>query len=175
MLLQEIYAREAMSEAGITGTLEIVHAETPKTIVNGKDYGLLFPKRIFQSKPKDIEILFIGMVTPKRRKFLDRFPDAMIVDSLRGRDDAIKGRDNEYFDLMARAKMVLCPDGDFIWTYRFFEAIACESFPIIETYDMLYNGFFANMTIPSYKEQYLFQTKFFNKEVMKKNFTIKPI
>ena len=69
MLLQEIYAREAMQEAGITGTLEIVHAQ--------------------------------------------------------------------YWDMMQRAKYVLCPDGDFVWTYRFFEAVACGAIPIIERWPYL--------------------------------------
>lgn len=55
MLLQEIYAREAMQDAGITGDLSIVHAEQPQTIVNGKDYGLLFPKRLFTFGNKTIE------------------------------------------------------------------------------------------------------------------------
>lgn len=141
MLLQEIYAREAMQEAGITGTLEIVHAETPKTIVNGKDYGLLFPKRIFQSKPKDIEMLFVGKHTSQREAFLSKFQGATIIYTDRGRDDSIKGHDQEYWDLMSRAKCVLCPDGDFVWTYRFFEAVACGAVPIIESYSSLYSGF----------------------------------
>ena len=60
MLLQEIYAIEAMQDAGITGDLSIVHAEQPQTIVNGKDYGLLFPKRIFTFENKTIKKLFIS-------------------------------------------------------------------------------------------------------------------
>lgn len=141
MLLQEIYAREAMKEAGITGSLEIVHDEIPKTIVNGKDYGLLFPKRIFQSKPKDIEMLFVGKHTPQREAFLSKFPEATIIYTDRGRDDSIKGHDAEYWDLMSRAKYVLCPDGDFVWTYRFFEAVACGAVPIIQSLCDMYRGF----------------------------------
>lgn len=141
MLLQEIYAREAMQEAGITGTLEIVHAETPKTIVNGKDYGLLFPKRIFQSKPKDIEMLFVGKHTPQREAFMSKFPEATIIYTDRGRDDSIKGRDQEYWDLMSRAKYVLCPDGDFVWTYRFFEAVACGAIPVTNSRHWMYHTF----------------------------------
>ena len=42
---------------------------------------------------------------------------------------------------MAKSKFVLCPNGDFIWTYRFFEAIACGAIPIIEDDLPLYDGF----------------------------------
>ena len=148
MLLQEIYAIEAMQDAGITGDLSIVHAEQPQTIVNGKDYGLLFPKRIFQSKPKDIEMLFIGKHSDKRDAFLANFPEATIIYTDRGRDESIKGHDAEYWDMMSRAKYVLCPDGDFVWTYRFFEAVACCSIPIVETWHDLYYNFWA-------KEEYI--------------------
>jgi hypothetical protein len=154
MLLQEIYAREAMSEAGITGSLEIVHAEQPKTIVNGKDYGLLFPKRIFQSKPKDIEMLFVGKHTYKRAAFLANFPEATIIYTDRGRDNSIKGHDAEYWDMMSRAKYVLCPDGDFVWTYRFFEAVACGAVPIIETQHDFYYRFWCYSQIPPIEGTY---------------------
>lgn len=142
MTLQEIYAREAMAEAGITGTLKIVHAETPKTIVNGKDYGLLFPNRIFHNEPKDIDMLFIGLHTEKRAAWLANFPNATIIYTDRGRDEAIKGHDEYYWDLMSRAKYVLCPDGDFTWTYRFFEAVACGAVPIVENWCEMYNEFY---------------------------------
>jgi hypothetical protein len=42
---------------------------------------------------------------------------------------------------MARSKFTLCPNGDFTWTYRFFEAIIFKSIPIIEDYTYHYNGY----------------------------------
>ena len=151
MLLQEIYAREAMQEAGISGTLEIVHAEQPKTIVNGKDYGLLFPRRIFKSQPKDIEMLFIGKHTPQREAFLRQFPEATIIYTDNGRNDSIKGYDSQYWDMMQRAKYVLCPDGDFVWTYRFFEAIACGAIPIVQTWCTLYDKYYFMFDIDDFE------------------------
>ena len=141
MLLQEIYAIEAMQDAGITGDLSIVHAEQPQTIVNGKDYGLLFPKRIFTFENKTIKKLFIGLHTPQREAILSTIKDATIIYTNRGRNDDLKGYDDLYYDTMARAFRVVCPDGDFVWTYRFFEAVACGCIPVVEHMHPLYEGF----------------------------------
>lgn len=61
--------------------------------------------------------------------------------SVRGRRFPIKAWDREYYGLLCRSKFVMCPDGDFIWTYRFFEAIMCGAIPIIESQCDLYRGF----------------------------------
>lgn len=34
-----------------------------------------------------------------------------------------KSWDTEYYDILSQSKFVICPSGDFIWSYRFFEAI----------------------------------------------------
>ena len=90
---------------------------------------------------KDINKIFVGLITSKRKKFLKNFPDALIIDSKRGRDNSLKQRDERYFKFMSRSKFALCPDGDFTWTYRFFEAIIFKSIPIIENYSPLYEGY----------------------------------
>lgn len=36
---------------------------------------------------------------------------------------------------------MLCPSGDYVWSYRFFESILCGAIPVIEEYCEAYNGF----------------------------------
>jgi hypothetical protein len=64
-----------------------------------------------------------------------------IVSSKRGREFPIKAWDDEYFRTMARAKFVLCPRGDYPWTYRFFEAAMCGAIPLVEERCALYANF----------------------------------
>ena len=61
--------------------------------------------------------------------------------SLRGRHFPIKSWDDEYFQLLGKSQFVLCPNGDYVWTYRFFEAAMCGAIPIIEQYCPAYEGF----------------------------------
>lgn len=56
----------------------------------------------------------------------------LLSDSILGRKFPFKSFDVEYYESMLNSKFVLCPDGDFIWTYRFFEAIICGAIPIVE-------------------------------------------
>lgn len=67
--------------------------------------------------------------------------DIIFWSSTRGRTFPIKAWDDEYFQLLSNSKFILCPNGDFIWTYRFFESILCGAIPIIEDYCELYEGF----------------------------------
>ncbi len=73
----------------------------------------------------------------------------MISSSKRGRSWPVKGWDQRYVQLLASSQFVLCPDGDFVWTYRFFEAIAAGAIPIVENESPHYEGFhFALMSEP---------------------------
>ena len=66
-----------------------------------------------------------------------------------GRIYPIKIWDDDYFNQMANSKFVLCPNGDYIWTYRFFEAVICGAIPIVESTASIYQGFnFFNMNDP---------------------------
>lgn len=65
----------------------------------------------------------------------------VIIPSTIGRYFPKKAWDDQYYDQMANSKFVLCPNGDFVWTYRFFEAILCGAIPIIEGEAEIYNGF----------------------------------
>lgn len=143
VILQETRARQAMEEIGMKGEVKIVHSENPKTFINGKQYTLLFPKFILNIKEKKvIDKLFIGLLTENRKKFLRNFKNAVILSSDVGRRGGEKEKDLSYFRMMARSKFALCPNGDFIWTYRFFEAVLCRCIPIIEEECELYKGYY---------------------------------
>jgi len=145
MLLQEIRARQALIEAGkVEFKLDIEHS-TPITKVNGIEYSLIFPKVLLdfnKGVKKDIDMLFMGMLDDKRKPFLSNFPEATIISSNRGREFITKQFDTEYFKKMARSKFVLCPNGAFTWTYRFFESVIFKAIPIIEEYTPHYEGYY---------------------------------
>lgn len=61
--------------------------------------------------------------------------------SARGREYPVKAWDEDYYQAMARAQLVLCPSGDFVWTYRFFEAALCGAIPVVEAACPAYEGF----------------------------------
>jgi hypothetical protein len=61
--------------------------------------------------------------------------------SVRGRRFPTKAWDDEYYELLARSQCVLCPSGDYLWSYRFFEAALCGAMPIVEEPVPLYEGF----------------------------------
>ena len=144
MLLQEIRARQALIEAGkVDFKLDIEHS-TPITKIDGVVYSLIFPKVMLdfnKGVTKDIDMLFMGMINDKRKPFLSNFPKATIISSNRGRDFITKQFDTEYFKKMARSKFVLCPNGAFTWTYRFFESVIFNAIPIIEEYTHHYDGY----------------------------------
>lgn len=58
-----------------------------------------------------------------------------------GRQFPIKAWHDDYYAMMTSARFVLCPNGDYIWTYRFFEACLCGAIPIIEDAAECYDGF----------------------------------
>jgi hypothetical protein len=73
-----------------------------------------------------------------------------IASNNRGRDFPLKAWDDEYFRTMARAKFVLCPHGDYAWTYRFFEATMCGAIPLVEERCALYESFrFRDINTPT--------------------------
>ena len=61
--------------------------------------------------------------------------------SERGRRFPTKAWDADYHELLAASQFVLCPRGDFTWTYRFFEACLCGAIPVVEEASPLYDGF----------------------------------
>jgi len=149
MYLQEIRARQALDEIGGHAPIIIDH-KTPKTTVGCVDFTLLFPTSMLMynriDREKDIDVFFMGLITPKRKIFIDLFPASLaqytiIINSNYGRIDGVREWDQNYFDYMSRSKFVLCPDGDFTWTYRFFEAVIFKAIPVVEHDCDIYEGY----------------------------------
>lgn len=67
--------------------------------------------------------------------------DLVLWSSPRGRSFPVKSWDEEYYALLADSEFALCPSGDFVWSYRFFEAAMCGAIPVIEEYCEAYEGF----------------------------------
>jgi hypothetical protein len=67
--------------------------------------------------------------------------DLTLWSSERGRRFPTKAWDDEYFQMLADSEHVLCPSGDYQWSYRFFEACLCGAVPIVEEASPLYDGF----------------------------------
>lgn len=67
--------------------------------------------------------------------------DLFLWSSIRGREFPIKSWDREYYKVLSDSEFVLCPNGDYIWTYRFFESVLCGAIPVVESDCKLYKGF----------------------------------
>lgn len=65
----------------------------------------------------------------------------LFCSSNRGRRFPIKAWDSEYFELLLDSEFVLCPSGDYVWSYRFLEAAMCGAIPIVEERCDLFVGF----------------------------------
>jgi hypothetical protein len=70
-----------------------------------------------------------------------RIGDLTLWSSERGRRFPTKAWDEDYFRMLADSESVLCPSGDYVWSYRFFEACLCGAMPIVEQASPLYEGF----------------------------------
>ncbi len=70
-----------------------------------------------------------------------RIGDVTLWWSERGRRFPIKAWDEDYFRMLAASEAVLCPNGDSVWSYRFFEACLCGALPIVEQASPLYERF----------------------------------
>ena len=64
-----------------------------------------------------------------------------VVYSKAGRRFPGKVWDDAYYDFLANSTVTLCPDGEEIWTYRFFEAMLCGSVPVVQSDCEVYQGF----------------------------------
>ena len=126
----------------------------PRTWVGTLSRPLIFPRAIAErtrslwTSNRPTRFSFTGLVTEKRRDVLSRWlskadPTERIVcqDSKRGRRFPEKSWDDGYYQLLAQSQFVLCPNGDYIWTYRFFEAILCGAIPVVEETCHAYVGF----------------------------------
>lgn len=67
--------------------------------------------------------------------------DFVITSSIKGRSFPGKSWDENYYKNLSNSKFVLCPAGDFTWSYRFFESILCGAIPVVESDCDVYKGF----------------------------------
>jgi hypothetical protein len=56
--------------------------------------------------------------------------DLVVWSSEKGRYYPFKAFDEEYFKELANSHFVLCPSGDCVWSYRFFEAVYAVQFQL---------------------------------------------
>lgn len=100
-------------------------------------YGILIklPKRILNGKAYKSKFTF------------DSFH---LVFTNQGRKFPEKAWDQDYYETLLNSKYVLCPDGDYIWTYRFFESVLCGAIPVIQNTCDAYEGF-NYLTVEQYR------------------------
>jgi hypothetical protein len=99
--------------------------------------------------------------------------EVVLWSSERGRAKELKGWDEDYFQAMAGAQFVLCPSGDFVWTYRFFEAAMCGAIPIVEDTCAAYEGFhFFSMKQPASELRWNTETVEHNYRLCRERLTI---
>lgn len=144
--------------------LEIaIDHSTPQVRIGAMERPLLYAHAVFDayraqwSSDRPARYSFAGLGTPERRTVIKRWAttnNIRMPSPLRrtsseldlrytraGRAWPEKAWDPGYVAALGRTQFALCPNGDFVWTYRFFEAAAAGAVPIIEEYCDLYDGF----------------------------------
>lgn len=135
----------------LSDVISINHSK-PETSFNGQVKRLIFApslidfcKNLWLDERSD-KIFFNGLITPSRKKSMDIVKnmygnDIEFNDSKNGRTFPLKSFDEEYFIRMSKYKFIFCPNGDFVWSYRFIETVMCGGIPIVETKCDLFDGF----------------------------------
>lgn len=127
-----------------------IHHRQPRTVVGRVERPLIFPHAVLKHcrerwpPARPVAFSFAGLMTPSRRTALAGWTDCadvVLKPSDRGRTFPGKAWDDDYFQLLCRSRFALCPNGDHVWTYRFFEAAMCGAIPVVETRCALYEGF----------------------------------
>ncbi len=114
-------SRRALLEAWLAGGASATPALTARTAV-----GDFVRRRLIRWRGAD------------RQR---RIGDVTVWSSERGRRFPTKAWDEDYFRMLADSAAVLCPSGDYVWSYRFFEACLCGAMPIVEHASPVYEGF----------------------------------
>lgn len=137
---QDALFNEALLEAGYkigTGSEKTDHP-TARCYYEKEEFPLIFPLRFLREArsldyEKCYDFSFRGLYTP-RRDWVRAFESSRssILFTNTGRKIEKREFDKDYYQELAHSRFTLCPSGDFIWTYRFFEAIMCLSIPIVE-------------------------------------------
>ncbi|WP_421919706.1 hypothetical protein [Marinifilum sp.] len=77
-------------------------------------------------------IKLVISVLRRKREFIIQTSKVYFCFTARGRNKDFKFLDDEYFEEMRRFKLIYCPKGVYVWTYRFFEAIQLGSIPVVK-------------------------------------------
>jgi hypothetical protein len=113
-------------------------------------------------------------VLKRKREFIVQTSKVYFCFTARGRNKDFKFIDNEYFEEMRRFRLIYCPKGVYVWTYRFFEAIQLGSIPVVKDSCDLYSSF-NYLNYKKTKEKPLNSNMVTNNlEVFNANYTIKP-
>lgn len=142
LLLQEYFFKHALKEANINiKEPYLIDHKLGNNINEGKRYPIIFPiERVnkinhIKSKTKKIyNYHFKGLLTDKKNWVLDfKNKKSLIHFNDYSRDKKLKYEfDRAYFLGMCRSNFTLCPTDVYPWSYRFFEAIMCDSIPILD-------------------------------------------
>jgi hypothetical protein len=115
---------------------------TPRTRIGNISRPYVFPHeladlcRSYWKEERSMPVSFRGLITARRSRALQKWqnvPGVHILHSIRGRESGVKYWDAAYFAELADSECVLCPDGDFPFSYRTFESALCGALPIVET------------------------------------------
>lgn len=148
------YSYRADDDRASSLPVQIDHEE-PNVSIGSLKRPLLFPHRAFELyrqswTSRTLFSSFAGNPSRVRKKVLKRWSRShrravgravSLSWSQEGRRWPGKAWDPNYVADLGRSQFVLCPRGDFSWTYRFFEAAACGAIPIVEESHSLYEGF----------------------------------
>lgn len=124
---------------------------TPSTSLGNVQRPLIFAHSVIDRcrdkwSDRTYLISFAGRMTEARRKafspVIGMVGDAFrVVETNAGRTWPTKAWDDAYYEVLGRSQLTACPDGDFIWTYRFFEAALCGSIPVVQNWCSQFEGF----------------------------------
>lgn len=115
--------------------LDLVRGSTQ---LDRRELPLIFPisyaartSRGFLNTSRSLRAVFRGFKSARRQKELGRLrlPKVSITFSNKGRET--KAFDAAYYAELSKSQLALCPRGDYVWSYRFYEAILCGAIPVI--------------------------------------------
>ena len=131
---------------GKTVPVNLDHKE-PFVQINGQKKVLIYPKQAFDlSKkfwnPKRTKVFFRGFVPFFREEALKQWEGLATIEKVdTGRKSINRFWDETYLTATGKAEFVLCPDGGWPWSYRFYEAVLCGAIPIVQTECDIYQGY----------------------------------
>jgi len=88
-----------------------------------------------------VENKLFALLGMKHKLDQKKMESLVVWQSDRGRAFPIKSWDDDYYRFLLNSQFVLCPSGDHVWSYRFFESILCGAIPVVEESCRAYQGF----------------------------------